>query len=49
MIQVNTFADVDEFNEFLAELSEDVIIKIEWKVIESEEGYTDYFMIQYRE
>ncbi|MEK3917289.1 hypothetical protein [Paenibacillus sp. FSL H7-0331] len=48
MIQVKTFDEVDDLNEFLTTLPEDMILKIEWKITDDAEDYSEYFMVQYR-
>lgn len=49
MIQVKTFDDVDELNEFLRTIEEEKIKNIEYKVTsELEDEYSEFFMVVYR-
>jgi hypothetical protein len=49
MLQVKTFDDVDELNEFLSTMAEEQIKKIDYDVTsDSDEEYSEYFMVVYR-
>jgi len=49
MLQIKTFNDTPELNIFLKTMSDDNIVKIEWKINDdSIDDYSEYFMVVYK-